>query len=334
MSLPMNPDLDSRPIGVFDSGFGGLTVAREIIRQLPAERLLYFGDTLRCPYGPRTLDEVEGFAVEIAAWLAGQGVKMIVIACNTATAAALELVQRISPVPVLGVIEPGARAAVAATKNRIVGVIGTQATIESGAYSATIRRLDPRITVFSAPAPRFVDIIEAGLRLDRNPLESLVAPVSSVYIRPAFQEIARDYLNPLRRSGIDTLVLGCTHYPLITPLISSMLGPEVGIISSAEETAYDVASALAGQAQPPRPATPQPSAAPLPPTPATPQPPQPTPAPSHRFVTTGDDLEDFQRLGSAILGQRIADVERVSLSELEAWAHPQAAWPAAVGEAG
>ncbi|MCL2136045.1 MAG: glutamate racemase [Coriobacteriia bacterium] len=287
---------NDQPIGIFDSGIGGMTVAREVMQLLPNEKMIYFGDTLRCPYGPRSLAEVRTFAIQIATWLANQGVKMIVIACNTATAAALDVIQEISPVPVIGVIEPGARAAVKATKNKIIGVIGTQATIDSGEYSKRIRRIDPRITVFSTATPRFVEIVEQGLRLDRNPLEEFMAPVSSIYVRPAFQEIARDYLDSLKRCNIDTLVLGCTHYPLIAPMISSIVGSDVQIISSAEETARDVlailgeSGLLASGDEPP----------------------------THRFVTTGTDLLDFKMLSSAVLGMPIGATEQVDLADLVA----------------
>lgn len=286
---------DDLPIGVFDSGIGGMTVAYEIMQQLPDQSMIYFGDTLRCPYGPRPLFEVLEYATQIALWMIKQGVKMIVIACNTATAAALDHIRQISPVPVIGVIEPGARAAVKATTNLNVGVIGTQATIDSGAYSQTIRQIDPRITVFSTATPRFVEIVESGLRLDRSPLEEFIAPVSSIYVRPAFQEIARDYLNSLKQCDIDTLVLGCTHYPLIAPMISSIVGSHVRIISSAEETAHDVRNILAEVDQPAAKKR----------------------RPFHRFATTATDLDDFKTLSSMVLGMRINDVEQVSLVELE-----------------
>jgi glutamate racemase len=275
-----------------------MTVAREVMALLPNESMIYIGDTMRCPYGPRSLIEVKQFAEQIALWLIDQGVKMIVIACNPATAAALDHIRSISPVPVIGVIEPGARAAARATMNLNIGVIGTQATIDSGAYSNTIRELDPRITVFSTATPRFVEIVESGLRLDRSPLEEFIAPVSSIYVRPAFQEIARDYLDSLKRCDIDTLVLGCTHYPLITPMIASIIGSHVRIISSAEETARDVADSLTANqnmASSQR-------------------------RPYHRFATTGLDLDDFMRLSSMVLGLRINNVEQVSIDELEALA--------------
>jgi len=281
-------------IGVFDSGIGGLTVAREIATCLPQESLLYFGDTLRCPYGPRPLEEVEGFALQISQWLVNQEVKLIVIACNSATAAGLEMIQRSVQVPVIGVIEPGARAAVQATTSRRVGVIGTIATIESGAYTRAIRSLDAGITVFSAATPRFVEIVEQGMRLDRNPIEDIMAQTDSLYIRPAFSEIARNYLDPLKRCSIDSLVLGCTHYPLLMPLIRSIMGPDMQIISSAQETALEVVSTLErrGQLAPPH---------------CTPQ---------HRFVTTAQNPEDFTQLGGAIFGSKLEEVETIKIEEL------------------
>ena len=153
------------PIGIFDSGYGGLTVARAIAERLPHENIVYVGDSARCPYGPRDLHEVDGFVQQIGGWLVNQGVKLLVIACNTATAAGLAHAQQTFSVPVVGVVEPGARAAVRATLNRRVGVIATKGTIESGAYSTAIRNLDAGITVFSTPAPRFVEIAELGVRM-------------------------------------------------------------------------------------------------------------------------------------------------------------------------
>jgi glutamate racemase len=291
-----NRNIATRPIGVFDSGIGGLTVAREIARCLPHESILYFGDTLRCPYGPRPLAEIKSFARQISCWLAEQDVKLIVMACNSATAAGLTAVQKESPVPVIGVVEPGARAAVQATTTRRVGVIGTAATIESGIYARAIRALDTGITTFSVATPRFVEMVEQGLRLDRNPLEDIMAQTSAIYIRPAFLEIARDYLNQLRRCDIDALVLGCTHYPLLTPLISQVMGQDVLIISSAEETARDVAETLGRRGQLAPAGT----------------------VPAHRFVTTASDPSEFEALGTAILAQAIPAPQVVTIAELEA----------------
>lgn len=283
------------PIGVFDSGLGGLTVAREISRCLPDESLVYLGDTARCPYGPRDLAEVRRFVLEIGSWLESRPVKLVVVACNTATAAGLSLAQRAFGVPVIGVVEPGARAAVMATVNRRVGVIGTIGTIDSGAYSKAVRSLDAGVTVFSAATPRFVDIVEEGLRLDQGPVEGLLADSADVFVRPSFHQMARDYLDPLKRSGIDTLVLGCTHFPLLSASIQQVVGPRVTLISSAEETAREVAEALARRGHLAEPGA----------------------AASYEFVTTGDPAE-FERLGGRVFGAPIGRVRSVSLEELAA----------------
>jgi len=287
--------MDELPIGIFDSGLGGLTVASEVMRVLPHESVLYFGDTARCPYGPRSQDEVRSFVLQIGSWLSRRRVKLLVVACNTGTAAGLEAAQRAFDVPVIGVIEPGARAAVKATRNRHVGVIATVGTVESGAYSRAVRALDAGVTVFSAATPKFVDVVEAGLRMGPGQLEDTLAEVSDVFIRPSFYEMARDYLDPLKRTGIDTLVLGCTHFPLLAPAIQQVIGPRVRIISSAEETARDVAGTLAARGQ-------------LAPDGRT---------PAHRFATTGDPAE-FAALGSRILGRAIRAAEHVDVEALEA----------------
>jgi glutamate racemase len=232
------------PIGIFDSGLGGLTVAGEIMRALPHESVVYLGDTARCPYGPRSADEVRSFVLQIGAWLVHRRVKMIVIACNTASAAGLALAQQVFDVPVIGVIEPGARAAVRATANRRVGVIGTVGTVASGAYSTAVRALDAGVTVYSVATPRFVDIVEQGLRMGPGALEDWLSHTTDVFVRPSFYEMARDYLDPLKRNGVDTLVLGCTHFPLLAPAIQQAMGSRVRLISSAEETAREVAETL------------------------------------------------------------------------------------------
>lgn len=279
------------PIGVFDSGFGGLTVAREIAKALPRESLVYVGDSARCPYGPRDLAEVDGFVQQIGSWLVAQGVKMIVIACNTATAAGLAHAQRTFPVPVIGVVEPGARAAVHATRNRRVGVIATKGTIESGAYSKAIRHIDAGITVFSTATPRFVEIAERGIRMAEGPVEDYTSLASKVYIRPAFQEIAKEYLEPLRRCEIDTLVLGCTHYPLLKALIGAVVGREVTLISSAKEAARDVKEILGRKGA-------------LAPEGC---------VPFRRFCTTGNDLEEFRSFGGRVFRQPLETVEHIDL---------------------
>ena len=186
------------PIGIFDSGLGGLTVVREVIRQLPHERIIYFGDTARVPYGPKSPDTVRRYSHEISAYLKSQDVKAIVVACNTATAHALPMLQGDLSIPVVGVVDPGARAAVAASRRRELGVIGTAGTISSGAYERAIRTIAPDAHILARACPLFVPLVEEGW-LDKD----------------ATRLIAREYLTPLRDAGVDTLVLGCTHYPLL-----------------------------------------------------------------------------------------------------------------------
>jgi glutamate racemase len=284
------------PIGIFDSGLGGLTVAGEVMRALPHESVVYLGDTARCPYGPRPLDEVRRFVLEIGAWLVRRPVKLVVIACNTGTAAGLAAAQRAFDVPVIGVVEPGARAAVKATVNRRVGVIGTVGTVESGAYAHAVRAIDAGVTVYSAPTPKFVDVVEAGLRRGPGALEDWMSDSADVFVRPAFYKIARDYLDPLKRTGIDTLVLGCTHFPLLSAAIGSVVGPRVRLISSAEETAREVADTLRVREQL-----------------------RGDGDPHHVFATTGDP-EEFRRLGARVLRREIPMVEAVELEELRAGA--------------
>ena len=293
-SGPILDGMRERPIGIFDSGLGGLTVAGEIMRAMPGESVVYLGDTARCPYGPRPQHDVRTFVLEIGRWLESHEVKLIVIACNTATAAGLALAQSVFDVPVVGVVEPGARAAVKATVNRRVGVIGTVGTIESGAYSAAVRAIDAGVTVLSVATPRFVDVVENGLRLGEDGLEDWLSDIGEVYIRSSFYEMARDYLDPLRRNDIDTLVLGCTHFPLLAAPIQQVMGGRVRLISSAEETAREVADTLEAR--------------------------------GHRadasmertelFCTTGD-TQEFSDLGARILGRPMHRVAHVELEHLE-----------------
>jgi len=292
---------DPRPIGVFDSGFGGLTVVREIAKALPSESILYFGDSARCPYGPRETGEVRRFVQEIGTWLSKQDVKAIVIACNTATAAGLDFAQQYFDVPVIGVIAPGAQAAVRTTKNRRVGVIATQGTIESNAYSEAIRKINPEITVYSVATPRFVEIAEQGIRMAEGPLEDYTSLASKVYVRPAFEEIARDYLEPLRRNAIDTLVLGCTHFPLLKALIGSVIGHSVTLISSAEELPHTLQELLE------RDGLKASSDA----------------TGSLRFYTTGNNIAEFKSFGSRVLQQELEHVDHVDLQSLSEM-HPKA----------
>ena len=286
--------MNNAPIGIFDSGFGGLTVARAIHERLPQESLVFFGDTARCPYGPRDLREVRGFVRQICTWLSKHDVKLIVIACNTATAAGLALAQMEFDVPVIGVVEPGARGAVRMTRNRRVGVIATQATVDSGIYPDTIRNLDAGVTAFSTATPRFVEIVEDGIRRSNSPIERLTAEASDVYLRPAFQTIARDYLDPIKKAGVDTLVLGCTHYPVLAPLIQQAVGENVSIISSSEETAKEVVETLTYRGHLADGSLEQHSS----------------------FYTTGEDLDDFRNIGGHILGYPIDDLSYVDIKDL------------------
>ncbi len=216
-----------KAIGIFDSGIGGLTVLKEIVAKLPRENIIYLGDTARVPYGIRSPGTVTRYSFENTNFLLAQEIKMLVIACNTASAISLEAVKKEFPLPVIGVLEPGARAAVAATRTRTVGVIGTEATIASGAYEKAIKRLAPDITVHSLACPLFVSLAEDGWT--DNDVASLVA---------------EKYLAPLRGSGIDTLVLGCTHYPLLKTVIGRTVGRDITLIDSATETAKEVTDVL------------------------------------------------------------------------------------------
>ncbi len=220
---------DPRPIGVFDSGVGGLTVARAIMEDLPRESMVYFADTARYPYGPRSLAEIRGFAVEIARHLMERDIKLLVVACNSATAAALDDVAEAVPVPVIGVIEPAVRAAVRATRNRRVGLIGTEATVSSGAYQRALAGVDPdgSIELMSQACPQFVEFVERGDTTSRELLG-----------------LAESYLTLLRVAGVDTLILGCTHYPLLRGVLRHVMGDEVLLVSSDDETAKEVYQAL------------------------------------------------------------------------------------------
>lgn len=265
----MNP----APIGIFDSGIGGLTVARAVYQRLPGESTIYFGDTARVPYGPKSPETVRRYSLEILQWLLGQGIKLVVVACNTSTAHALPALRAASPVPVLGVIEPGARAAVAASRGGPAGVIGTAGTIASNAYARAIHALSPAAQVEQVACPLFVPLVEEGW-----------------FDHPATELIAREYLAPLSQAGVDTLVLGCTHYPLLKPLLGRVMGADVRLIDSAEETARAAAEALVehGLEAPPDKTV------------------------YHRFVVS-DDEPRFRQVGSRFIGKKLASAEVVPL---------------------
>jgi glutamate racemase len=216
-----------QPIAILDSGVGGLTVAREVMRQLPREEIVYFGDTARTPYGPRPAHEVIRFTRQIVDYLLQFNPQMIVIACNTATAVAIEGIRASVPVPVIGVINPGARAAVKMTRMNSVGVIGTEGTIRSGAYVKALQTISPNIRVVSQACPLLVPLVEQGLFDSEETFDTV-----------------KQSLAPIRDEEIDCLILGCTHYPFLAPVIQRVMGPEVKLISSAEETARDISSVL------------------------------------------------------------------------------------------
>ncbi len=267
--------MNQAPIGIFDSGLGGLTVARAIYRKLPNESTLYFGDTARVPYGPKSPTVVRRYSLEITEWMVRQGVKAVVVACNTSTAHALDLLHTSFKIPVIGVIAPGARAAARAGAGRPIGVIATAGTVASGAYERAIHREDPGARVISAACPLLVPFVEEGW-----------------FDHPATRLVAEEYLNPLRDQGIGTLVLGCTHYPLLRPLLSEILGPSVALIDSAEETARSLAAVLGerGLVGPTRPGG----------------------RGDHRVVVS-DDPERFGRIGAQFLGEAISLPEVVTL---------------------
>ena len=263
-------------IGIFDSGLGGVTVVREVIRQLPHERIIYFGDTARVPYGPKSPDTVRRYSHEISAYLKSQDVKAIVVACNTATAHALPMLQSELSIPVVGVVEPGARAAVAGSPRRELGVIGTAGTIGSGAYERAIRAIAPDAHILARACPLFVPLVEEGW-LDKD----------------ATRLIAREYLAPLQEAGVDTLVLGCTHYPLLKPLLAEILGRDVVLIDSAHETAAETARLLGSRGL---------LAMDV----------EPNQKPAHRFIAS-DAPDHFLRLGQRFLGSTIERVEHLTL---------------------
>lgn len=229
----MSQSLDNRrykPIGVFDSGVGGLTVAREIMRQLPNERLVYFGDTARVPYGSKSKETITRYSRQIIRFLQEKGVKAIVVACNTASALALPQIRTELAIPIIGVVKPGAKVAAETTVNGRIGVIGTEATIGSQVYTRVIHEYNPEAEVIGKPCPLFVPLVEEGWRKD-----------------PITEEIARRYLASFQSSGIDTMIMGCTHYPLLRSTLRGILGESVTLVNPAYETAQSLKSLLVEQ---------------------------------------------------------------------------------------
>jgi glutamate racemase len=271
-----NRRVDSRPVGLFDSGVGGLTVLHECLVTMPHEDFVYLGDHARLPYGPRPLDEVRRFACEIGRYLERQGVKLVVNACNTATSAALPQLQEDLTVPVVGVITPEAHAAVQATRNRRIGLLATEGTVEAGRYAELLHALDAGAEFFPIACPRLVPLIESD-----DPFSSETT------------DAVREYATPLKAAGVDTVILGCTHYPLIRPIFQRVLGRDVTLVFSAEETAREVAETLArkGYENDARREG------------------------KYRFLTTGDP-DAFREMGARFLQLPVDDVEHIELEAL------------------
>lgn len=258
----------ARPIGVFDSGLGGLTVLRAVIDLLPETSTIYFGDTGRFPYGPKPADEVLKFSLEISDLLVDRGIKLLVVACNSATSVALDALSTRYEIPVIGVVEPGVRAAASVTQTGRVGVIGTVGTIMSGAYQHAA--IDAGVDLTCSACPGFVEFVESG-DVDSDQVHVL----------------AERLLEPIKRAGVDTLILGCTHYPLLARTIGDVMGPEVVLVSSADETAFAARRLVAESDE--NTETEPPSA-------------------THHFVTSGD-VRVFAALGGRFLGPEVRDVE-------------------------
>ena len=267
--------MDNRPIGVFDSGVGGLSVVKEVVRQLPHEDIIYFGDTAHLPYGPKTSQTIKRLVRDNVRFLLKKKVKAIILACHTASAFTLEEIREDNPIPIIGVIGPGAEEALRVTKNKRIGVIGTYGTIRSGAYAKELKRLEPEASVIEKPCPLFVPLVEEGW------IEKEVTHL-----------VVKEYLEPLRDDGIDTLILGCTHYPLLTDLLAKVTGPGISLISSAEETAREVKEILdiLGWLR------------------------DEDEAPIHNFLTTSDP-EKCRELGLMFLGPEVEGVKQVDLNK-------------------
>ena len=296
----MSETVDPRPIGVFDSGLGGMTAVRELLRVLPDERVVYFGDTARVPYGSKSRETVTRFSLEIARFLLRQDVKCLLVACNTASSYALETLKQRLDIPVVGVIDPAVGVAVTAgppgpagaAAPRCVGVIGTQATIASGAYAAAIERVAPGTRVVSCACPLFVPLIEEGW-LDH----------------PVTRAVAEEYLAGLRREPPDSLILACTHYPLIAPLLGDILGPRVRLVDSGAEAALATAGLLRrrGQLAPPRPGPELHAGAPGAGTPPS--------GPAHHFYLSDERLS-FAQVARRFLGRELPPTSIVDQTDL------------------
>lgn len=272
--------MNDRPIGIFDSGIGGLTVLKEIFKELPLERTVYLGDTARVPYGIRSAETVTRYSFENTGFLVARGIKLLVVACNTVSAVSLEEIKERLSIPVIGVIEPGSKAAVKATRNKRVGVIGTEATVNSNAYTRIIKAIDNTMNVFSLPCPLFVPLAEEGL------IDDEIAIM-----------VAERYLKNLKDKGIDTLVLGCTHYPLLRNVIGKVMGGGIILIDSATETVREIKETLLRygiEKNSPHSESFM------------------TSEPSRMFYVT-DAPERFLKVGERFLGQKMEHIEKINV---------------------
>lgn len=264
--------MDKRAIGIFDSGIGGLTVLKELKRLLPGESTIYLGDTARVPYGIRSKETVTRYSLENAQFLLSKGIKMLVVACNTASSLSLDALKKTIKIPITGVIEPGVKSAVKMTENRRIGVIGTEATIKSNAYLTIIKKIDPEIEVFSYACPLFVPLVEEGWLDD-----------------PVTVEVTKRYLAPFKTHRIDTLILGCTHYPLLKNVIRMVMGDDINIIDSGIETAKEIKKLLKQLKIE-----------------------NTTQDVSHRIFVT-DSPERFRSVGERFLDEKITNIEMITL---------------------
>jgi glutamate racemase len=260
-----------QPIGVFDSGVGGLTVVKELVDQMPHEDIIYFGDTARVPYGIKSKETVIKFSIENILYLLSHDVKLICVACNTVSSLALPVIKHHFKVPIVGVITPAVREAVYASQNKRIGVIGTHGTVKSRAYEIEIKQLDPTMKVFTQACPLFVPFVEEGWTDGK-----------------VVTEVARTYLKPLKDNHVDTLILGCTHYPVLKDVIREVMGPKVTLIDSAKQVAIEVKKILASESLMGRPR-----------------------AGKHQFYVS-DNPEWFTNLAGRFLGRKIKDARRVS----------------------
>lgn len=261
----------AQPIGIFDSGVGGLTVARVLIERLPREEIIYFGDTANVPYGDKSREELIRFGNHICRFLVEQGAKIIVAACNTSSAVSLDTIQKFIPVPIVGMIRPGVRRAVEITRNRRVGVLATEATVRSGAFPRIIEQFNPDIKVYVQSCPRLVPLVEAG-RLNG----------------PETQQACREYLEPLSRGGVDTIILGCTHYPFLLPVLKQSVNQEVHYIDPAAETVEEVIDLLEARGLLNT---------------------DSNRVPRHRFYASGP-VESFLKVGRQMVGDLITEVQQ------------------------